>query len=52
MALRDLLVSDAVSDINWCKDGFIHIRNKWDESFRVDFVVLPSGEVAAHAESL
>eukprot|EP00928_Gymnodinium_smaydae_P016973 TRINITY_DN1644_c0_g1_i2.p1 TRINITY_DN1644_c0_g1~~TRINITY_DN1644_c0_g1_i2.p1 ORF type:complete len:186 (+),score=28.18 TRINITY_DN1644_c0_g1_i2:74-631(+) len=46
--LTDILSDPVISDINVGNES-IFVRNRWNESWRIDPVMLPWGQIAAHA---
>eukprot|EP00928_Gymnodinium_smaydae_P075198 TRINITY_DN581_c1_g1_i1.p1 TRINITY_DN581_c1_g1~~TRINITY_DN581_c1_g1_i1.p1 ORF type:complete len:246 (-),score=31.45 TRINITY_DN581_c1_g1_i1:229-966(-) len=46
--LVDILNDPVISDYHLGRDS-VFVRNRWNESWRIDPVVLPWGQVAAHA---
>eukprot|EP00928_Gymnodinium_smaydae_P087626 TRINITY_DN7186_c1_g1_i1.p1 TRINITY_DN7186_c1_g1~~TRINITY_DN7186_c1_g1_i1.p1 ORF type:complete len:182 (-),score=5.18 TRINITY_DN7186_c1_g1_i1:440-985(-) len=48
--LADILNDDVISDV-MIGNYSVFVRNRWNESWRIDPVILPWGQVAAHATS-
>eukprot|EP00928_Gymnodinium_smaydae_P041762 TRINITY_DN2821_c0_g1_i1.p1 TRINITY_DN2821_c0_g1~~TRINITY_DN2821_c0_g1_i1.p1 ORF type:complete len:213 (+),score=32.94 TRINITY_DN2821_c0_g1_i1:58-696(+) len=49
--LADILNDPAIDDYSVGR-GSVFVRNRWNESWRLDPVVLPWGQVAAHASKI
>eukprot|EP00928_Gymnodinium_smaydae_P016976 TRINITY_DN1644_c0_g1_i6.p1 TRINITY_DN1644_c0_g1~~TRINITY_DN1644_c0_g1_i6.p1 ORF type:complete len:223 (+),score=26.89 TRINITY_DN1644_c0_g1_i6:154-822(+) len=49
--LTDLLNDPAISDYHIGHDSVL-VRNRWNESWRIDPLILPWGQVAAHASQI
>eukprot|EP00928_Gymnodinium_smaydae_P081577 TRINITY_DN6506_c0_g3_i1.p1 TRINITY_DN6506_c0_g3~~TRINITY_DN6506_c0_g3_i1.p1 ORF type:complete len:227 (-),score=22.88 TRINITY_DN6506_c0_g3_i1:349-954(-) len=49
--LVDILNDPLINDYN-IGNHSVHVRNRWNESWRIDPVVLPWGQVAAHASRM
>eukprot|EP00928_Gymnodinium_smaydae_P021941 TRINITY_DN1859_c1_g1_i3.p1 TRINITY_DN1859_c1_g1~~TRINITY_DN1859_c1_g1_i3.p1 ORF type:complete len:226 (-),score=39.26 TRINITY_DN1859_c1_g1_i3:315-992(-) len=49
--LNDLLNDPAISEYHVGRES-VFVRNRWNESWRIDPVILPWGQVAAHASQI